>query len=307
MFTHPRQGRACWVLIRFIKFILVFALIYASSLNGLVVVAQTTNVDSVTFPSAQVAFIIGPQLRMGTSQNPNPWFDTTQLSRGAVHGASFPAIPPITLNGTLSVNNGSATVFGVGTRFLSEVDPNGPAPYFNGRLQIRESNGTTYQQVQVLRVDSDTQMTLTAPYPFTSQSGAQGNTGYYDGVNYNNDVYMNANYYDLGVALYALYYRTGDVTYLNYARKVADSWWLSPSINGGANMQRDSFVDDLDYSGCCLRVFQLSQRQRSATAELHTLVEELRILAFIDLCRLSCSDCDFDKRFTCKWNGSASS
>jgi len=83
-------------------------------------------------------------------------------------------------------------------------------------------------------------MTLTAPYGFSSQTGAQGTTGYYDGSNYNNDVYMNANYYDLALSLYGLYYRTGEAGILAYARKVADSWWLSPPVNGGRMINFES-------------------------------------------------------------------
>src|SRR5262249_21214934 len=35
----------------------------------------------------------------------------------------------------------------------------------------------------------------------------------------------NWNFYDLFLAIYRLYYRTGDTTYLNYARQLADLWW----------------------------------------------------------------------------------
>ena len=44
--------------------------------------------------------------------------------------------------------------------------------------------------------------------------------------------YLNANYYDLGLALYTGYYRTGNQQLLAYARKVADSWWLGTPRSG---------------------------------------------------------------------------
>ena len=201
-------------------------------------VAAVPNVDSselVSFPSREVELIIGPQLKMGSKLNPYPWFDATQSSKGAVHGRDFPKIPPLQLAGTVQVKKGDAIVQGVGTRFLSQVDPSGPAPFFNGRLRIREGLSDTYQQVQVRSVQSDTQLTLTAPYAFASQTGVQADTEYSDGSNLNGDIYMNANYYDLALCLYALYYRTGDPQHLAAARKVADSWWISTPINGGAS------------------------------------------------------------------------
>ena len=55
----------------------------------------------------------------------------------------------------------------------------------------------------------------------------------------NMDGYINQNYYDLGLVLYGAYYRTGDVNFLQYARKVADSWWKS-APQEGANTNWDN-------------------------------------------------------------------
>ncbi|MCL4864797.1 MAG: hypothetical protein KJZ47_02810 [Gemmatimonadales bacterium] len=101
--------------------------------------------DRVTFPSAEVEFIVGPQLVAGSSQNPWPWYDQNMVTRGLVHGAAFPA----------------------------------------------------------------------------SAAGQDWS-----------NVYFNLNYYDLGLALYTAYYRTGNQTLLTHARKVADSWWGSLPANG---------------------------------------------------------------------------
>ena len=43
-----------------------------------------------------------------------------------------------------------------------------------------------------------------------------------------------ANYYDNVMGFYALYYRTGNTTYLEAARKLADRFWTSPTIDRGA-------------------------------------------------------------------------
>lgn len=196
----------------------------------------------VVYPRSDISLIVGPQLKIGSEQNPHKWFDKTQLAGGIINGREFPKIGPSGLSGKLSVRKASRTVTGVNTRFLSEVDPSDPAPFFNGRLRIREVDGITYRQVQVLSVESDTQMTLTVPWAYASQSDASADTLYTDGSNWNSDIYINLNYYDLGLCLYTLYYRTGDPRHLADARKVADSWWKSPHIKEGTIRTFDTFT-----------------------------------------------------------------
>ena len=58
------------------------------------VIQQTTATDLVVFPSGEVEFIVGPQLRSGSARNIAPWFDGNAVSRGLVLGAEFPATPP---------------------------------------------------------------------------------------------------------------------------------------------------------------------------------------------------------------------
>lgn len=48
----------------------------------------------VSFPSAAVEFIIGPQLALGSPENVFPYFDTTQKGKGEFHASRFPATPP---------------------------------------------------------------------------------------------------------------------------------------------------------------------------------------------------------------------
>ena len=198
--------------------------------------------DLVVFPDPIVEFIVGPQLKIPNEINPHKWFDDTQIKNGRRHGGEFPALPPKVLTGTVSVDAKSRTVTGTGTRFTSEVNPNDPAPFFNGRLRIREADGNTWRQVQVVSVQSDTEMTLTAPWAYASQSNATADTLYNDGNGWNSDTYINFNYYDLGLCLYVLYYRTGDAKYLADARKVADSWWKSPHIKEGTIRTFDTFT-----------------------------------------------------------------
>jgi len=53
---------------------------------------------------------------------------------------------------------------------------------------------------------------------------------------------MNAQYYDLGLSLYALYYRTGDPAHLALARKVTDSWWQFSPIGAGTTPIENSMA-----------------------------------------------------------------
>ena len=198
--------------------------------------------EVVVFKDPVVGFIVGPQLKIPNELNPNKWFDDTQLKKGRAHALAFPTVPPKVLTGTVSVEANSKTVTGVGTRFTSEVIPNDPAPSFNGRLRIREADGKTFRQVQVASVQSDTEMTLTAPWAYASEKNALADTLYNDGNGWNSDTYINFNYYDLGLCLYVLYYRTNDPKYLEDARKVADSWWKSPHIKEGTIRTFDTFT-----------------------------------------------------------------
>src|SRR5436305_9811199 len=119
-------------------------------------VAQSLESERVQYPSAEIAFICGPQLKSGSVLNPFPWFDSTAVTKGASIGAELPAIGPRVLTGTVSVNYGANGVTGNGTRFTHEVDPHGPGPY-DGWLRILD--GTPYHEVRVAWVDSDTQLT----------------------------------------------------------------------------------------------------------------------------------------------------
>ena len=54
------------------------------------------------------------------------------------------------------------------------------------------------------------------------------------------DAYTAPHYYDLGLTLSIAYYRSGDVRFRDLARKVSDSWWLMPNINGGTTNEGTS-------------------------------------------------------------------
>ncbi len=69
-----------------------------------------------------------------------------------------------------------------------------------------------------------------------------------------NDVYLNRNYYDLGLTLYTAYYRTGDAQFLTLARKVTDSWWQHDLIKSGTVKIEDSMTPrSISLAGLMLR------------------------------------------------------
>lgn len=189
--------------------------------------------ELVTYPHAEVAFICGPQLKAGSRLNPFPWFDRTAISQGHVEGRAAPRIAPRVLTGALSVTPGARVVRGSGTRFTVEVDASGPAPFYNGWLRIHD--GSNVREVKVASVQSETQLTLTAPWKFGDVRNAKGDTHHRDAhhASWNYDHYLRATYYDTALVEYLNYYRTGDVAFRDYARKIADSLWGSQFMDFG--------------------------------------------------------------------------
>ena len=190
-------------------------------------------VELVSYPNAEVAFICGPQLKSNSHLNPFPWFDSTQIAQGHVQGREAPRIAPRVLTGLVSVAPNSRSVTGVGTRFRTEVDPRGPAPFYDGWLRIQQGN--TWREVKIASVESDTQLTLASPWRFPAVNQARADTHHRDATqaSWNYDHYARATYYDTALVEYINYFRTRDAAFLNYARKIADSLWGSQYIEFG--------------------------------------------------------------------------
>lgn len=185
--------------------------------------------ELVSYPSPEIAFICGPQLKVRSGLNPFPWFDDTEIAQGRVQAREAPAIAPRILTGTVSIGRSERIITGVGTRFRSEVDPNGPAPFYDGWLRIMD------RDVKVVSVQSDTQLTLASPWKFPSINSAKADTYHRDAqqASWNYDHYLRATYYDTALVEYINYYRTGDASFRDAARKIADSLWESPYIDFG--------------------------------------------------------------------------
>ena len=207
---------------------------------------RSTIPDSVQFPSAEVEFIVGPQLKSASSLNPFPWFDQNAISRGSQLGNEFPASPPYRqLTGTISLIRGQPSVVGTGTRFKTEL----PAPVNQFNFFVRDIQGGV-QTYYIASIADDTHLTLTQPWQPATQTGRSVFTATGDEFN----EYLNLNYYDQGLIQYINYYRTGDERFLTHARKIADSWWRMPFIGEGKTAVDNSLAPrHASLSGLMLR------------------------------------------------------
>ena len=203
--------------------------------------------DLVRFPSPEIEFIAGPQLKSGSSLNPVKWFDENAIEKGLQHGAAFPArFPRQALNGTVSVTKGSNTVVGANTKFVSDLAGSGA---YTHRLLLVDSSGMTRSFV-LTRVIDDTHLTVSVAWPLAAASGLQISKVSGD----ESDSYINLNYYDQALCQYINYYRTGDTRFLSYARKIADSWWGIPEIaEGRAEVENSLAPRNASLNGLMLR------------------------------------------------------
>jgi len=207
--------------------------------------------DLVQFPSAEVEFIAGPQIKSGSTSNPAPWFDQTASAKGLELGAAFPATPPLhALTGTLATAKGSKTVLGTNTRFRSDFA--GPSNTYHILIQDAANIQRDYI---VNSVEDDTHLTLSLPWELPNAQDR--NFSKASGEEYDN--YVNLNYYDQAFCQYINYYRTGNPRFLEYARKIADSWWKAPFIaEGGAEITSSLAPRNISLNGLMLRA--LDQR-----------------------------------------------
>lgn len=186
---------------------------------------STPQLNLITFPSPEVEFIIGPQLKSGDLANPSPWFDSNAIANGVVFGERFPSSPPIRqLQGTVSLTGDAVIVNGTDTKFLTDF----PAPVNRFNFFVRDAAGVL-QTYYIKSVESDTTLTLSQPWRQPTQSGRL----YFTATGDETNDFQNRNYYDQAMVQYINYYRTGDARFLGYARKIADSWWKMQFIDEG--------------------------------------------------------------------------
>ena len=197
--------------------------------------AVATDAGSVVIQSdSTLASIIGVNLRSGAS--PWTWFDLKEKAIADALIATIPAAPGANpAAGTVSVTSGSTALTGSGTTFLSTFACNGgdfitllyPLAVGTGRRAYRVTACAT-NTAATLEVAYDAPSTPASPTGVQYQQLSGNDYAYWQGSS------NNWNYYDAVAGFYRLYYRTGDTTYRDAARNLADKWWLYPYDGGRA-------------------------------------------------------------------------
>ena len=192
-------------------------------------------------PSPYITSIFGPMMPWGV--NAWPYFETQHKVLadffGGLQSTLYADVWDTPLPGTISVTNGSETVTGVGTTFLSTFCNGGNQGYNDATVvvwyPVSGSPGEFGRRgYAVSSCQSNTSLTLVRPW-ITSPSAAavsysymnNGSIGTWTGGS------NNANYYDNVLAFYNLYYRSGIDDYQTYAQTLADRWWTMPWVDQG--------------------------------------------------------------------------
>ncbi len=192
-------------------------------------------------PSAAITTIFGPMMPWGV--NAWPYFETQHKVMadffGGLQSTLYADVWDTALAGTITVTNGSATVTGVGTSFLSTFCAGGTQGYNDATVvawyPVSGSPGTFGRRgYAVSSCQSNTSLTLVRPWITSSSASGisysymdNGSIGTWTGGS------NNANYYDNVLAFYNLYYRSGIDDYQGYAQTLADRWWTMPWIDEG--------------------------------------------------------------------------
>jgi hypothetical protein len=183
-------------------------------------VTTTSAADGmVHFPDSTWANLLGPQPEKNTI--PFPWYSTTVESQGLTLITKYPVVAPCKLLGSGSINNGSSVLTGTGTKFREQVAANNPYPL--NHIAINGIDAGT-----IASVDSDTLITLTSSWSSSNQTGVvlttnvSGVGGIYDPLT----DYVIGNqlmYYDSPMALWQVYFRSGDPRFLRGAIQGSES------------------------------------------------------------------------------------
>ena len=201
----------------------------------------------VVVPDPKMSFLLGPLTLLGSS--PWPWYDSVMKANAdAMFGTGgVPSTPPFKATasgsaGTVAVTNsrinGAAqNVVGTGTHFSTDFACNGSDTIV---IYYQLQNGKTgARPYKVVSCGDDTRMTINQ---FTSAVAGYDASEAQTGLSYAKlddtqsfgwvSTTSSWNYYDVVLALYRLYYRSGVETYLINARQLADQWYVYP-LDGG--------------------------------------------------------------------------
>lgn len=208
--------------------------------------------------------IMGPLTASGTS--PWPYYDIAEQELGSTIATAALANPPTLgtpLSGTSQLVNNFAGLVGTGTHYTTEVhvgdslvvewnssDGPGTGRYVDHVTSITDDTHLTFSLFQLSSVITSssplTGLTVAHVPPITPSfdpawwglnAGAGGNSW---------------NYYGVTVALYRLYYRTGQTKYLTWAEQFADYWWQW-AIDHGSGSNVGNLPRAMDLQGQFLR------------------------------------------------------
>jgi len=219
----------------------------------------------VVLPDSRLDKIFGPMIAYGS----NPWefHDQSAYLTTEYHANDQKWYNPAgsltrdfetQLTGTVSFTEGSTTVTGTGTNFQTELCGGGTTPVYSvvlwwdvtgaspdyPPLPKIAPGGLSPTLMEVATCNSQTQLTLTRGFYYATgtQSGKPwgkyccgwwyGQTG-------------SSTYYDGPLALYAMYYRSGNTKYRDAARWLADGFIANPANGFGASVQMSSRVVNL--------------------------------------------------------------
>ena len=207
------------------------------TVDSTVGVVATDSSSRVSIPDATVAIILGPQLRSGAG----PWtaFENNEQAIARALIATIPESPGDTpAAGTITFTSGSSAITGSGTNFTSTFACNGT----DSLVAIYPLGGGAYgrRAYIVTGCSSTTAATIYPNYDAPSSPVSPSGVQYQQMSNGTSASWVNGsnnwNYYDAVVAFYRLYYRTGDTTYRDAARSLADKWWLFPIDKGNGSV-----------------------------------------------------------------------
>ena len=190
-----------------------------SSDSPIVYVTTTATDDNmVHFPAGAWAELLGPQVEAG--QIPFTWYNSAATTTAQTIISKFPVVGPAQIAGTGAITNGSTTLTGTSTFFIEETAANNPTCL--NHIMINGVDAGT-----IASINSNTSITLTSPWTGATTSGATLSTNVpqcniADPIN----DYLTGNqlmYYDSPMAMWQIYFRTGDPQYLRGAIKGSES------------------------------------------------------------------------------------
>ncbi len=219
--------------------------------------AVTTDSKGIVLvPDPKMSFLLGPLTLLGTS--PWPWYDSVMKANAdAMFGpGGVPSTPPFKATasgsaGTLAVTNSRINgawqnVTGIGTHFITDFACNGSDTIV---IYYQLQNGKTgVRPYKVVSCSDDTRMIInqnTSAVAGYDASSAQTGLSYNKLDDTQNFGWLSTttswNYYDVVLALYRLYYRSGVDTYLINARQLADEWYTYP-LDGGRAFNNGNYT-----------------------------------------------------------------